>query len=50
MPAANVSKHRLDMVFDNAEEAIAMSTMYAANHMKGVNAIIAMTESVVLPV
>ncbi|MDM3675430.1 pyruvate kinase, partial [Proteus mirabilis] len=22
MPAANVSKHRLDMVFDNAEEAI----------------------------
>ncbi|MBB6723295.1 pyruvate kinase [Proteus mirabilis] len=45
MPAANVSKHRLDMVFDNAEEAIAMSTMYAANHMKGVNAIIAMTES-----
>lgn len=45
MPAANVSKHRLDMVFDTPEEAIAMSTMYAANHMKGVNAIIAMTES-----
>ncbi|WP_109372241.1 pyruvate kinase [Proteus genomosp. 6] len=45
MPAANVSKHRLDMVFDTVEEAIAMSTMYAANHMKGVNAIIAMTES-----
>ncbi|EST58723.1 pyruvate kinase [Proteus hauseri ZMd44] len=45
MPAANISKHRLDMVFDSVEEAIAMSTMYAANHMRGVNAIIAMTES-----
>ncbi len=45
MPSINISKHRLDMVFDTVEEAIAMSTMYAANHMKGVNAIIAMTES-----
>jgi pyruvate kinase len=30
--------------FDNVEEAIAMSAMYAANHLKGA-AIIAMTES-----
>lgn len=33
------------MQFDNVEEAIAMSAMYAANHLKGVTAIIAMTES-----
>ena len=35
----------LDVQFDNVEEAIAMSAMYAANHLKGVTAIIAMTES-----
>lgn len=45
MPNVNISKHRLDMTFDNPEEAIAMSTMYAANHLNGVKAIIAMTES-----
>ncbi|SFU31102.1 pyruvate kinase [Xenorhabdus koppenhoeferi] len=45
MPSINVSKHRLDMTFESIEEAIAMSTMYAANHLKGVKAIIAMTES-----
>lgn len=45
MPGLNVSKHRLDAEFNSPEEAIAMSTMYAANHLKGVKAIIAMTES-----
>lgn len=40
-----MSKHRLDAEFNSPEEAIAMSTMYAANHLKGVKAIIAMTES-----
>ncbi|MER2474671.1 pyruvate kinase [Photorhabdus laumondii] len=45
MPGLNVSKHRLDTTFDSIEEAIAMSTMYAANHLNGVKAIIAMTES-----
>lgn len=45
MPSINVSKHRLDMQFDTVEEAIAMSTMYAANHLKGIKAIVAMTES-----
>lgn len=40
-----MSKHRLDVQFDNVEEAIAMSAMYAANHLKGVTAIITMTES-----
>src|SRR5471030_1941258 len=45
IPSINVSKHRLDVEFDNTEEAIAMSAMYAANHLKGVTAIISMTES-----
>ena len=45
MPSVNISKHRMDITFDNPEEAIAMSTMYAANHLSGVKAIIAMTES-----
>lgn len=45
IPSINVSKHRLDVQFDNTEESIAMSSMYAANHLKGVTALIAMTES-----
>ncbi|MGP4123910.1 MAG: pyruvate kinase [Sodalis sp. (in: enterobacteria)] len=45
IPSINVSKHRLNMQFDNIEEAIAMSAMYAANHLKGITAIISMTES-----
>jgi len=45
MPSVNVSKHRLDVEFESVEEAIAMSAMYAANHLKGVTAIITMTES-----
>ncbi len=45
IPSINVSKHRLDVQFDNVGKAIAMSAMYAANHLKGVTAIITMTES-----
>ncbi|UDG80858.1 Pyruvate kinase II [Candidatus Hartigia pinicola] len=45
MPGLHVSKHRLDTEFNSPEDAIAMSTMYAANHLKGVKAIVAMTES-----
>lgn len=45
MPSVNVSRHRLDRTFDTIEEAVAMSAMFAANHMKGVAAIIAMTNS-----
>ncbi|MCW8327324.1 pyruvate kinase [Photobacterium sp. SDRW27] len=44
-PSINVSNHRLDRTFESAEETIAMSTMYAANHMEGVKAMITMTES-----
>lgn len=45
IPSINVSRHRLNMQFDNIEEAIAMSAMYAANHLQGVTAIITMTAS-----
>lgn len=45
VPSINVSRHRLNLEFQNIEEAIAMSSMYAANHLKGIAAIITMTES-----
>ncbi|MCE2595732.1 pyruvate kinase [Motilimonas cestriensis] len=44
-PSINVSNHRMNYTFSSIEETIAMSTMYAANHMKGVKAIVALTES-----
>ncbi|WP_025822645.1 pyruvate kinase [Shewanella marina] len=44
-PSVQVSKHRLDERFTSVEETIALSTMYAANHLEGVKAIIALTES-----
>ena len=42
---ARISKHRLDVQFKRVDEAIAMSVMYAANHLDRVSAIIALTES-----
>lgn len=45
MPSVNVSRHRMDVEFTSIEESVAMSAMYAANHMKGVAAIIAMTST-----
>ncbi len=39
-----ISEHRLDSYFERVDEAIAMATMYTANHL-GVKAIIALTES-----
>ncbi|SNV60055.1 pyruvate kinase [Pasteurella multocida] len=45
MPSINVSRHRMEIQFDSIEESVAMSAMYAANHMKGVAAIIAMTHT-----
>ncbi len=43
-PRARKSSHRIDSQFTLIDEAIAMSTMYAANHL-GVTAIAALTES-----
>ncbi|MEN8166846.1 MAG: pyruvate kinase [Pseudomonadota bacterium] len=41
---ARLSQHRIDSVFGRVDEAIAMATMYTANHL-GVTAIAALTES-----
>jgi pyruvate kinase len=41
---ARKSSHRLDSVFGRVDEAIAMATMYTANHL-GVKAIAALTET-----
>ncbi|TKB44837.1 pyruvate kinase [Thalassotalea mangrovi] len=43
--SVNISKHRVEMMFDEVSETIALSAMYAANHLKGVKAIISLTES-----
>ncbi|MBJ7536935.1 pyruvate kinase [Marinomonas transparens] len=48
-PAIKRSKHRVDVTFTNIDEAIAMSAMYAANHLEGVKAIISLTESGTTP-
>jgi pyruvate kinase len=45
MPSLNASTHRLDRVFPDEAETIAMATMYSANHMEGVTAMISLTES-----
>ncbi|MCW5197215.1 pyruvate kinase [Buchnera aphidicola] len=45
IPSINVSKHRLNIKFYDIEETIVMSAMYAANHLYGTSAIIALTES-----
>lgn len=39
------SKHRIGTEFKRIDEAMAMSVMYAANHLRGVKAILCMTES-----
>lgn len=41
----HTSAHRLHENFNKADESIAMATMYTANHMAGVKAIISMTET-----
>ncbi|KOO08506.1 pyruvate kinase [Vibrio hepatarius] len=45
MAAINRSSYRMESVFESSEETIAMSTMYAANHMRGIKGIITLTES-----
>lgn len=43
-PRASTSRHRIELRFKRVDEAIAMATMYAANHLD-IKAIIALTES-----
>ncbi|MCY1400149.1 Pyruvate kinase II [compost metagenome] len=44
-PLAHRSRHRIDQVFHKIDETVALSAMYAANHLHGVKAIICLTES-----
>ncbi|MFQ6372722.1 pyruvate kinase [Shewanella sp. YIC-542] len=48
-PSIRVSKHRMDQNFSGVEETIALATMYAANHLPAVKAIVALTESGATP-
>lgn len=45
IPSVQISNHRLDGKFDSIEDAIAMASMYIANHLCGIKAVVAMTES-----
>jgi len=44
-PITKVSQHRMEATFGRIDEAVSMATMYAANHLKRVSAIICLTES-----
>ncbi|MDX1694852.1 MAG: pyruvate kinase [Ketobacteraceae bacterium] len=44
-PETQLSDHRIRASFLRTDEAIAMATMYSANHLRGVKAIICLTES-----
>ncbi|MEH6590361.1 MAG: pyruvate kinase [Halioglobus sp.] len=48
-PVARTSKYRLNTQFDDAQEAIAMSAIYAANHYSKVRGIACLTESGTTP-
>lgn len=47
-PVTQTSKHRLERTFNSVDEAIAMATMYSANHLN-IKAIISLTESGATP-
>lgn len=44
-PDTRKSRHRIDRLFDTVDETIALSAVYAANHLDGVCASICLTES-----
>ena len=48
-PSTRTSMHRIHEAMGRVDEAIALSAMYAANHLNGVKAIICMTESGATP-
>ncbi len=43
-PSLHLSRHRIEMRFERIDEAIAMATMYTANHLN-IEAIVTLTES-----
>lgn len=44
-PSVTISKHRMDESFSSVSETTALSAVYAANHLKTIKAIVALTES-----
>ncbi|MEZ5570498.1 MAG: pyruvate kinase [Halioglobus sp.] len=48
-PVARTSRYRVDAAFSSAQEAIAMSAIYAANHFDNVRGIACLTESGTTP-
>ncbi len=48
-PSTHTSKHRIHESMEKVDEAIALSAMYAANHLDNVAAIICLTESGATP-
>lgn len=48
-PDTHVSKHRMHQDWNCVDESIALSAMYVANHLQGVKAIVALTESGTTP-
>ncbi|WP_415911944.1 pyruvate kinase [Neptuniibacter sp. QD37_11] len=48
-PQTRTSGHRIHQSFSNIDETIGLAAMYAANHLSGVKAIIAMTETGATP-
>ncbi|WP_041523095.1 pyruvate kinase [Gilvimarinus agarilyticus] len=48
-PQASYDSYRLNEAFGSIDESIALATMYTANHLPGVKAIIALTESGTTP-
>ncbi|GJM06561.1 MAG: pyruvate kinase [marine bacterium B5-7] len=48
-PLTQVSKHRVECEFERVDEAIAMATVYTANHLQHIKAIVALTESGLTP-
>jgi pyruvate kinase len=43
--SVTISKHRMDETFTTISETVAFSAVYAANHLKTIKAIVALTES-----
>lgn len=48
-PSINISKNRMNYMFSDPTEALAMTTMFAANHTMGIKAIISLTASGTTP-
>ncbi len=44
-PSIKLSKHRMDDIFSSVSETVALSAVYAANHLPSIRAIVGLTES-----